>query len=139
MSETLTITVAGKPLGKQRPRASRRGGGVRMYTPDQTVDAEKFAKRCAVDQVGQPMLEGPLHVTLEALFPIPVSFTKAQKAAALAGSLRPTGKPDIDTIAKLSGDALNKIVWGDDSQIVSMALSKRYGVEPMTVITVRTA
>jgi Holliday junction resolvase RusA-like endonuclease len=133
---TLTITVPGKPMGKQRPRASKRGGFVRLYTPEQTVNAETFTKLCAVDQVGQPMLEGPLVVAMHAVFDIPVSFNKAKRAAALSGALRPTGKPDLDNLAKLYSDALNKIVWGDDAQIVSMALSKSYGIEPGVTITI---
>ena len=129
----LTITIPGKPMGKQRPRATRSG---RMYTPSQTVNAETFAKLCAVDQVGQPMLDGPLVVAMHAVFPIPVSWNKKDKAAALRGDLRPTGKPDLDNLGKLYADALNKIVWGDDAQIVSMALSKSYGTEPGVTITI---
>lgn len=133
---TLTITIPGKPMGKQRPRASKRGGFVRLYTPEQTVNAETFTKLCAMDQVGQPMLEGPLVVSMHAVFDIPVSFSKKKKADALSGAIRPTGKPDLDNLAKLYSDALNKVVWGDDAQIVSMALSKSYGTEPGVVITV---
>jgi Holliday junction resolvase RusA-like endonuclease len=109
---TLTITVPGKPMGKQRPRASKRGGFVRLYTPEQTVNAETFTKLCAMDQVGQPMLEGPLVVAMHAVFDIPVSFSKKKKADALSGALRPTGKPDLDNLAKLYSDALNKIEPG---------------------------
>lgn len=132
----LTITVPGKPMGKQRPRASKRGGFVRLYTPEATVNAETFTRLCAIDQVGQPMLEGPLVVALHAVFDIPGSWSKKKKAEALSGALRPTGKPDLDNLAKLYSDALNKVVWGDDAQIVSMALSKSYGTEPGVVITV---
>lgn len=133
---TLTITIPGKPMGKQRPRASKRGGFVRLYTPEQTVNAETFTKLCAMDQVGQPMLEGPLVVAMHAIFDIPTSWSKKDKAAALSGALRPTGKPDLDNLAKLYSDALNKVVWGDDAQIVSMALSKSYGTEPGVTITI---
>jgi Holliday junction resolvase RusA-like endonuclease len=129
----LIITVAGKPMGKQRARATRGG---RMYTPTQTVNAETFAKMCAVDQVGQPMLEGPLVVAMHAVCGIPDSWPKKKKVDALEGRLRPTGKPDLDNIAKLYADAFNGVVWGDDSQIVSMALSKAYGAEPGVTITI---
>lgn len=133
---TLTITVPGKPMGKQRPRASKRGGFIRLHTPEQTVNAETFTKLCAMDQVGQTMLEGPLVVAMHAVFSIPTSWSKKDKADALSGAIRPTGKPDLDNLAKLYSDALNKIVWGDDAQIVSMALSKSYGTEPGVTITI---
>jgi Holliday junction resolvase RusA-like endonuclease len=132
----LTITVAGTPRGKQRARASGFGGRVRVYTPPETVNAEAFAKLCAIQQIGQPVLQGPLVVTIEAVCPMP-KMSRKKTAEALAGAVRPTGKPDLDNIAKLYCDAFNKVVWGDDSQIVALTMSKRYGTEPQTIITVK--
>jgi Holliday junction resolvase RusA-like endonuclease len=81
----------------------------------------------------------PLFVAVEAVCDVPVSWSKKKRETALSGVSRPTGKPDLDNIAKLYCDALNGIVWKDDSQIVAMQLTKRYGHEPKTIITVRQA
>lgn len=40
--------------------------------------------------------------------------------------LRPTVKPDCDNIAKNINDALNRIVYNDDKQIVSLTVNKFY-------------
>ena len=61
-----------------------------------------------------------------------------KQAAALAGTLWPTGKPDGDNMVKLYSDSLNKIVWRDDSQIVRLRFEKRYGAYPETILTVET-
>jgi Holliday junction resolvase RusA-like endonuclease len=112
-----------------------------MYTPAKTANTEAFVKLCAVQSL-PPEYEiavNPLFVAVEAICAVPASWSQKKSKEALAGFLRPTGKPDLDNIAKLYCDALNGIVWKDDSQIVNMQLTKRYGHEPKTIITVRLA
>lgn len=132
----LTITIPGEPIGKGRPKFSRAAG--RAYTPAKTVNAEAFVKSEAVRQVGQVCLEGPLKLRLVAVCSVPASWSKKKQAAALAGEVLPTGKPDLDNIAKLYADALNGILWRDDSQIVGMELRKVYGEHPQTLLVVET-
>ena len=67
---------------------------------------------------------------------IPVSWPKKKQASALDGTLRPTGKPDLDNVAKLLADALNGILWHDDSQIVALEVEKHYGASPATALSV---
>ena len=43
-----------------------------------------------------------------------------------AGELLPCKKPDADNIAKVICDALNKVAYGDDTQICSLKVDKRY-------------
>lgn len=68
---------------------------------------------------GKPVPLG-VPVIFEALvfLPIPPSFTKAEELAARTGMLRPTGKPDLDNWMKLPMDALEGIVYANDSQVV---------------------
>lgn len=134
----LTITIPGAPVGKGRARATRGG---RMYTPAKTANTEAFVKLCAVQALpsGFEIVVEPLLVAVEAICLVPASWSQKKAKEALAGFIRPTGKPDLDNIAKLYCDALNGIVWKDDSQIVDMKLTKRYGAEPKTIITVRKA
>jgi predicted dinucleotide-binding enzyme len=65
-----------------------------------------------------------------------VSVGTARRAQALQGRLHPTGRPDVDNVAKLVLDALNGLYWRDDAQIVEMAASKAYGLTPGLQITV---
>ena len=134
----ITITIPGQPFGKQRPRSTKQG---RVYTPAETVNKEAFVKMCATHAL-PPEYEidaRPLFLTLEAVCVVPGSWSRKKQLEAMEGRLRPTGKPDLDNIAKLYADALNGIVWKDDAQIVRMELSKRYGETPQTIVTVRSA
>lgn len=133
----LTIRIPGEMRGKGRPKFSTRGGFARAYTDTKTENAEAWVKTCAFNQVGQPVLEGPLAITLTVGVIIPVSWPKKRQAAARLGTLRPTGKPDFDNTAKLVCDALNKIVWKDDSQITDVLFAKVYSDAPETVLVVR--
>ena len=72
----------------------------------------------------------PLLITAKLLipksFPIPKSFNKRQKQQALNNEIFPTKKPDIDNVAKAVFDALNGVIYKDDSLIVSTHISKLY-------------
>ena len=76
-----------------------------------------------------------MRIEARAVFIIPKSWPKAKKQAAMIGEIQHTGKPDADNVLKTVGDALNGIVWKDDSQIVSASINKRYGVQPALVLT----
>jgi Holliday junction resolvase RusA-like endonuclease len=128
----IAFTVPGKPLGKGRPRFTRAGGG-RAFTPQKTVNAESlialFASQAMAGQA--PFGQGePLTCSVVATFAVAESWAKKKKAAALAGNLFPTGKPDGDNLAKMVGDALNGVAWHDDSQVVEWRIVKRYGEAP---------
>ena len=53
-----------------------------------------------------------------------------KREAAIAGDIPAVSKPDGDNFAKIVGDALNKIVWADDSQIVMWQIFKSYSATP---------
>ena len=74
-------------------------------------------------------------MTLDVRLPIPASWPVKRHLSAELGYLRPTGKPDIDNYLKIC-DALNLIVWNDDSQVVVAHAFKRYSVTPGMTITV---
>ena len=138
---TLTIRVDGPIMGKGRHRNSARLGRdgtviQRNYTPARTENAEAFVKWSAISQVGQPMLEGALRVSIVVVVQVPDSWSKIKKRRACAGQIRPTSKPDFDNVSKMLTDALNKIVWKDDAQIVDASFSKVYGEKPGAVLQV---
>lgn len=133
----ITITIPGDVRGKGRPRFRAQGGFARAYTDAKTVSAENWLRCCAVEQARlHAPLDGPLAVTMAISVVVPQSWSKRKRADALAGRLRPTGKPDLDNCVKLL-DALNKIIWNDDSQIVAMAASKAYAEQAQAVLEIR--
>lgn len=121
-------------MAKQRVRVTNAG---HAYTPERTVNYEaRLAYAAQEVMAGRPLLEGPLDVEVEIRMPIPASRPKKWQTAALAGTERPTKKPDADNFAKVL-DALNLIVWADDSQIVDLHVRKIYHAAPAFIARVR--
>ena len=132
--DSLTFTLAGPPMGKERVRVTRTG---RAYTPERTLNFEaRLAHAAQLAMGNRPLFEGPLAVVVEAFMPIAESKPKKWRAAALVGSIRPTKKPDWDNVGKML-DALNLIVWQDDAQIVDGRVIKWFSGSPRTVVTVQ--
>lgn len=142
MSDSVTIRLPGAPRGKGRHRAQlvqRAGQKPRIHShPDQKTEIYEGALRVAagIAMRGRPLLTGNLDCTIFAFFPIPASWSKAKRAAAIARTVRPGVKPDWDNIAKVT-DALNKVVWADDAAVVDGTVRKFYGEKPELVIVVR--
>lgn len=128
---TITITIPGQPQGKGRAKVSTRGGFARAYTPEKTAAYENLIK---LAYGSNPKLEGSIAVTILAYYIIPKSFNKSKQDLAISGKIRPTTKPDADNIAKVVCDALNKIAYNDDSQIVSLSVMKSYSQIPKVEI-----
>ena len=130
----IEIVLLGAPRGKERPRLTKAG---HVYTPEKTRDYEAALKYAAKEAMGErPPLDGPLTVDIVVNVPISVSWPKKRQAAARAGADRPVKKPDWDNFAKVV-DALNLVVWIDDSQIVDGRVRKFYSDKPGMHITVR--
>lgn len=124
----IEIVLLGKPVAKGRPRFNTQTGVA--YTPEKTVKYETQLRFAAGEVMGdRAPLEGPLRLEMDVVAPIPASWPKKKQAAARAGELRPTGKPDLDNFMKVI-DAANLVVWVDDSQIVDAVLRKAYGDKP---------
>ena len=137
--------VPGAPVGKGRPRAARRGTGVVMFTPEKTAGYEALVAATASNAMRAeagplftgPLFTGPLEAVLEMRIPIPASWSKAHKAAALAGAELPTSKPDIDNVAKAILDACNGVVFRDDAQVAMLVATKAFSDEPGVRVVIR--
>lgn len=136
----IAFEVPGPPIGKGRPRAFRMGNSVRMHTPEKTANYESLVKLAArMAMKGAGLMAFPVALSLIVLHPIPKSWSKRRQEAALAGTERPTTKPDADNVAKAVADACNGIVWVDDAQVVELHVSKRYSATPGVMVEVRPA
>ena len=130
-----TVNVA--PEGKARPRFYRRGNFVAAYTPKKTVTHEKMIyDAAAIAMLGRDLFVGAVGLSVKAFMPIPKSWSQKKRYAAMGGTLRPTGKPDIDNILKAIGDGMNNVVWADDKQIVTAHIEKFYSEKPRIEIMV---
>lgn len=133
----IDFTAPVTPIAKGRGRASLRRKGskvvVRVTTPQKTRAAENILAahaRLALRDVAHLLpLAGALDVEFYFAMPLPKRGRKDGDAC--------TKKPDLDNLVKLAADALNGIVWVDDSQIVKLTAAKWYGAEPSTRVVVR--
>jgi Holliday junction resolvase RusA-like endonuclease len=105
--------------------------GGHAYTPAKTVAYERSVVQAyKLSYPREEPLTGPLEMKIDAYMPIPESWPKSKKAAALAEVIKPTVKPDIDNIGKVICDALNGIAYQDDKQITALKVKKLYGTWP---------
>ena len=129
----IAFTIPGAPQGKARARTCRNG---HTYTPDNTVLYENLVKTEFLRQCGRGQrirsddTRRAISMQITAVYPVPASYPKRDKVAALAGDLLPTKKPDADNVAKVIADALNGLAYDDDAQITDLSVLKRYGEEP---------
>lgn len=137
------VELLGAPQGKGRPRfrvvKPKRGGEfVNTYTPSATRKYEEQLRAEAVRRMGaRPPLSGALAVVVHAYMPIPESWPRRKRQAALDGLVYPATKPDWENIAKTL-DAFNGVVWEDDRQIVDGRVIKVYSDKPALFVEVRT-
>lgn len=134
------FTVPGQPKGKARARTVRRGGGKSFsYTPEGTVLYENLIKTCYLQDAGHVLFNDgqPLAVSITAFYEVPKSYSKKKKQEMLDGQLYPTKKPDIDNIAKCVLDALNKLAYRDDTQVVRLHTEKHYAEIPRVEVEIR--
>ncbi len=132
----LRFEIPGPPKGKGRPRFLRASG--RAFTDTNTRNYEAEVRAHGAEAMeGQPPVEGPVEVTVDAVMPIAISWPKWKQEAARGLALRAVCTPDIDQIVKAALDGLNKVVFRDDRQVVSIRANQRYGDRPRLEIEIR--
>jgi Holliday junction resolvase RusA-like endonuclease len=128
------IELRGEPQGKGRPRFAMRTG--HAYTPHNTAKYEAQLRFAAGEAMGQRRpFEGPVEVFMVAHFMVPSSWPKYKQSGALNGTVAHVTRPDADNLIKML-DALNRVCWDDDSQIVRVMIEKRYSAIPRIHIKV---
>lgn len=134
MTDALVITIPGQPVPKARARVTRAGWA---YTPKKTRLYEATVKKAAQTAMrGRDLLTGAVAVTVLAVLSIPQSWPTKKRMLALTGELQPTGRPDVDNLAKSFLDASNGVIFEDDAQVVELVATKRYGLEPKLKVTI---
>lgn len=134
---TIQFAVFGEPVAQGRPRAGKDWNGKTvLYDPAKSRNFKEYVKVAASQHRPDKLLEGPLHVTIKVYKPMLKKFSKKKLAEAEAGILRPVTKPDVDNYVKGIKDALNKVIWNDDSQVVDLNVSKFYSKSPRVEVFV---
>lgn len=115
------VIVEGTIKGKARPRVF----GKHAVTPEDTVNYENWVKICYQQQDGK-YIDGPVKTVINVYHKVPKSCTKKRLKAIREGLDYPKKKPDADNIAKIILDSLNGIAYKDDSQVIELAIIKRW-------------
>lgn len=126
--KAIETTIFVEPVAKGRARVAVIAGRARAYTPKKTVNAEADIKAAIRNQMvkeghitGDSLLfESGIPLYLEAIF-----YRQKPKSTPKKVTM-PVTKPDTDNYTKLLIDALNKFLFADDSQIVTLKLKKRF-------------
>ena len=127
--------VLGNPVGKGRPRFTKTG---HTFTPKDTVNYETLVHMEYLNQCGNARFpdDAMLDMRIKAYYSIPQSKSKKKKELMRAGVIRPTKKPDMDNCIKIIADALNKIAYHDDTQIVDCQVRKFYSDDPRVEVRI---
>ena len=119
------FAVNGPPKGKGRPRFTRKG---HAYTPATTREFENRVKDAFIGSGGETFGDAPVMMEITALYPIPKSTTKREREAMEQGVIYPMkhSQGDIDNVQKAILDALNRVAYDDDVQVVAIVARKQY-------------
>ena len=136
--DPIRIVITGHPVAKGRWRAyKRKDGNIGAFTPQKTRKWEDDARIMATLEMGsRPLLTGCIELHVDVWLVVPASWPSWKRNAALGGLILPTGRPDLDNFVKAAKDAMNGIVWVDDSQVVTTEARKCYSERPSVGITV---
>ena len=118
----LYFTVRGLPVPQGSSRAFVVAGKARIVTKTARLSDWRSAIATAAGTVmgTEPLLDGPLTVRAEFFLPRPKSTKRVYPAV----------RPDLDKLARALLDGCTGVVWTDDSRVVDLIVSKRYGDAP---------
>ncbi|EUJ24736.1 Holliday junction resolvase [Listeria grandensis FSL F6-0971] len=131
---TLEFDIPLEPVAQGRPIFSKFGGA---RDPEKSKKYKDQIKQMLRFNKPDKPLEGPLLVDLTFYREIPSTFSKKKRAAALAGRLLPTQRPDVDNYAKAILDSISGNLYQDDSQVTELRCRKRYSEYLHTHVIIR--
>ncbi len=132
------FTILGEPMAKQSCRFTRKGI---KFQPQTITNNSNSLKVQIIQQLprGYIPLDEPLEIDYKFYYSYPKALiqTKANKLKIQLGQLfYKHTKPDIDNLQKQINDAMNSVVYLDDSRIVKISAEKLYSDVPRIEITV---
>ncbi|ULH21278.1 RusA family crossover junction endodeoxyribonuclease [Bacillus velezensis] len=136
--DSIQFIVYGEPVAQGRPRGSVINGKVKMRDPLKSKNFKQYVALVASQYRPKQVITGPVAMDVRVFRPMPkaVSGSKRKKENAERGLLRPVTKPDVDNYVKGVKDALNHLIYKDDSQVVDLKVSKFYSEEPRVEVMI---
>lgn len=130
------FVIEGNPRGQGRPRATRRGNHAAVYeAKEDTLYKQNLAAQ-VVTQRPEFIKDAPIVLCAKFYLPRPKAHYDSKGAVkARYQSVLPTSKPDLSNLIKGVEDALNGIVWADDSLIVGYGDSGKFYADTRPHVT----
>ena len=135
----IAFAVPGEPKGKARPRTVQIAGHASTYTPKETVMYENLVRLYYQQAARGLRLSGPIQAEIVSYLSVPKSTSKKKRALMLDIKTLCQKKPDVDNLAKIVLDSLNKIAYDDDAQVCRLLVEKRYGGDPSSACQIERA
>mgnify|MGYP001602118616 FL=1 len=116
------VRIYGLPVAQGRPRAFKLPSGqIRVYDPQKSRDWKRTVQGQALMCKPERLLVGALVGEMDFYLPRPKSAPKRV--------VYPTTRPDLGNLVKAVEDAIQGVVYQDDSLIVSLRVAKHYATE----------
>lgn len=141
----LEFEISGNPRHKARhrsrivPGTPTRAAFIQNYPDPETARYEEMLKEYTgllMSRHQKQPTSNPVALLVHSFRPIPRSWSQADQRRAAMGAILPTSRPDWDNYGKIT-DALNGVVWMDDSQVCDGRVIKRYSEHPALRIEIR--
>ena len=125
--QPIQFVVWGESVGKSRPKTvTLPNGMVSTYTPKKTRTWEGIVRDIAEQFAPPQLLDCPLRAD--------VWFVRLKHKSARKADLWPATKPDLDNLEKAVFDAVEKVLYTNDSRIVTKHTHKVFGDRPRVVV-----
>lgn len=134
--KSFELVYYGEPKPQARHRSSSSNGGF-LYDPSRGL------KKWVVEQIMSKLpkdfvpIEKSIMIRMDFFRQTPMGFSKKDKVLAELGIKANSGRPDVDNYIKLVQDALNKVMYKDDSMIVDIHGRKFYSCKPRVELFVK--
>jgi len=134
MSQLINMTIPGEP--KPWQVWVRRSAPTPGYLEFKAYQATIQAK-CLEAWGTKPLIETAVAISLVFIKSYPKNLPKreASRERRLREAL--VRKPDLDNMVKAAIDGVKEIIIKDDTVVVRLSAEKRFGPEPMTMITLK--
>jgi len=134
MSQLINMTVPGEPKPWQVwvRKSAPTPGYLEFKAYQQTIQA-----KCLEAWATKPLIETAVEIHLEFVRSYPKNLPKREASRERKVREAICRKPDLDNMVKAAIDGVKGIIIKDDTVVVKLTAEKRFGLEPMTMITVK--
>ena len=134
MSQLINMTVSGEPKPWQVwvRKSAPTPGYLEFKAYQQTIQA-----KCLEAWATKPLIETAVEIHLEFVRSYPKNLPKREASRERKVREAICRKPDLDNMVKAAIDGVKGIIIKDDTVVVKLTAEKRFGLEPMTMITVK--